>query len=158
MHITIPSSTNDDRNPHWYLLYTYRSAVLVVLVLHIYSEWLQTQSLLISFFHLDSFSPLDLNLRSSSNDVHRDPLGLSLLRKEALYPPRALFAQIGTGAVTIPVVSKDPIPMEWWSFFQGKRSVSDRFLVFCKRRSLPIYSMTMRLTSIRVATYKIMSR
>ena len=49
-------------------------------------------------------------------------MGLSLLRKEALYPPRALFAQIGAGAVTIPVVvSKDPIPMEWWSFFQGKR-------------------------------------
>ena len=110
MHITIPSSTNDDRNPHWYLLYTYRSAVLVVLVLHIYGEWLQTQSLLISFFHLDSFSPLDLNLRSSSNDVHRDPLGLSLLRKEALYPPRALFAQIHLSAAA---AAADPIPPDY---------------------------------------------
>ena len=81
-------------------------------------------------------------------------MGLSLLRKEALYPPRALFAQIGAGAVTIPVVSKDPIPMEWWSFFQGKRSVSDRLLVFCKRRSLPAYSTTMRLKLIRAATMR----
>ena len=114
MHITIPSSTNDDRNPHWYLLYTYSTAVLVVLVLHIYGEWLQTQSLLISFFHLDSFSPLDLNLRSSSNDVHRDPLGLSLLRKEALYPPRALFAQIANQHSSIPLCRSrmDLIPIE----------------------------------------------
>ena len=77
MHITIPSSTNDDRNPHWYLLYTYRSAVLVVLVLHIYGEWLQTQSLLISFFHLDSFLSFPHQphycCRRRSNDVHIDP-------------------------------------------------------------------------------------
>ena len=115
MRITILSSTNDDRNPRRYLLYTYRTAVLVVLVLHIYSEWLQTQSLLISFFHLDSFSPLDLNLRSSSNDVHRDPLGLSLLRKEALYPPRALFAQIANRQQ--PCKSRmDLIPIEYQQY------------------------------------------
>ena len=114
MHITIPSSTNHDRNPCRYLLYIH-IALQQYTYIRIYSEWLQTQSLLISFFHLDSFSPLDLNLRSSSNDVHRDPLGLSLLRKEALYPPRALFAQIANRQQ--PCKSRmDLIPIEYQQY------------------------------------------
>lgn len=120
MHITIPSITNDDRNPHSigaYYIHSIELQYIVVYVyyIRIYSEWLQTQSLLISFFHLDSFSPLDLNLRSSSNDVHRDPLGLSLLRKEALYPPRALFAQIANQQNSSPPCRSrmDLIPIEY---------------------------------------------
>ena len=119
MHITIPSITNDDRNPHsigaYYIHIALQYIVVYVYYIRIYSEWLQTQSLLISFFHLDSFSPLDLNLRSSSNDVHRDPLGLSLLRKEALYPPRALFAQIANQQNSSPPCRcrMDLIPIEY---------------------------------------------